>query len=157
MNIYLWIKLVHILSAAVLFGTGMGTAFFMFRAYLSQNDEAMMVTTKTVVVADWIFTTPAVVIQLATGLWLTSNLNIAFDSSWFVAVISLYAVIGLCWVPVVWIQVRIRNMIAAGASRTDYKNLMRAWTALGVPAFASLIIIFYLMTGLLIRLSLPTA
>lgn len=147
MNIYLWIKLVHILSAAVLFGTGMGTAFFMLRAYLSQNDEAMMVTTQTVVVADWIFTTPAVVIQLATGLWLTSNLNIALDSPWFIAVISLYAVIGLCWIPVVWIQVRIKNMIAAGARRADYRNLMRAWTALGVPAFASLIVIFYLMVS----------
>ena len=147
MNSYLWIKLVHILSAAVLFGTGMGTAFFMLRAYLSQNDEAMMVTTKTVVIADWIFTTPAVVIQLATGLWLTSNLNIAFDSSWFVAVILLYALIGLCWIPVVCIQIRIRNLIAAGARRVDYKNLMRAWTALGVPAFASLIIIFYLMVS----------
>lgn len=147
MNFYLWIKLVHILSAAVLFGTGMGTAFFMLRAYLSQNDEAMMVTTKTVVIADWIFTTPAVVIQLATGLWLTSHLNIAFDSSWFVAVILLYALIGLCWIPVVCIQIRIRNLIAAGARRVDYKNLMRVWTALGVPAFASLIIIFYLMVS----------
>lgn len=147
MNFYLWIKLVHILSATVLFGTGMGTAFFMLRAYLSQNDEAMMVTTKTVVIADWIFTTPAVVIQLATGLWLTSYLNIAFDSSWFVAVILLYALIGLCWIPVVCIQIRIRNLIAAGTRRVDYKNLMRAWTALGVPAFASLIIIFYLMVS----------
>ncbi len=147
MNFYLWIKLVHILSAAVLFGTGMGTAFFMLRAYLSQNDEAMMVTTKTVVIADWIFTTPAVVIQLATGLWLTSYLNIAFDSPWFVAVILLYALIGFCWIPVVCIQIRIRNLIAAGARRVDYKNLMRAWTALGVPAFASLIVIFYLMVS----------
>ncbi len=147
MNFYLWIKLVHILSAAVLFGTGMGTAFFMLRAYLSQNDEAMMVTTKTVVIADWIFTTPAVVIQLATGLWLTSYLNIAFDSPWFVAVILLYALIGICWIPVVCIQIRIRNLIAAGARRVDYKNLMRTWTALGVPAFASLIIIFYLMVS----------
>jgi len=147
MNFYLWIKLVHILSAAVLFGTGMGTAFFMLRAYLSENDEAMMVTTKTVVIADWIFTTPAVVIQLATGLWLTSYLNIAFDSPWFVAVILLYALIGICWIPVVCIQIRIRNLIAAGARRVDYKNLMRAWVALGVPAFASLIIIFYLMVS----------
>ena len=87
MNLYLWIKLVHILRAAVLFGTGMGTAFFMLKAYLSQNDQAMTITTSTVVIADWVFTTPAVVMQLVTGLWLTSKLNIAFDSSWFIAVI----------------------------------------------------------------------
>jgi len=147
MNLYLWIKLVHILSATVLFGTGMGTAFFMLKAYLSQNDQAMKITTNTVVMADWVFTTPAVVIQLATGLWLTSKLNIAYDSSWFVAVISLYALVGLCWIPVVWIQIRIRNLIAGGSARDDYRQLMRVWMALGVPAFGSVIVIFYLMVS----------
>jgi uncharacterized membrane protein len=147
MNLHLWVKLVHILSATVLFGTGMGTAFFMLKAYLSQNDQAMKVTTRSVVMADWIFTTPAVVLQLLTGLWLTSRLNIAFDSSWFIAVISLYLIVGLCWMPVVWIQIRIRNLIAAGRPRDDYRNLMRAWVALGVPAFASIIGIFYLMVA----------
>jgi len=147
MNLYLWIKLVHILSATVLFGTGMGTAFFMLKAYLSRNDQAMKITTNTVVMADWVFTTPAVVIQLATGLWLTSKLNIAYDSSWFVAVISLYALVGLCWIPVVWIQIRIRNLIAGGSARDDYRQLMRVWMALGVPAFGSVIVIFYLMVS----------
>jgi uncharacterized membrane protein len=147
MNLYLWIKLVHILSATVLFGTGMGTAFFMLKAYLSQNDEAMKVTTNTVVMADWIFTTPAVVVQFATGLWLTSKLNIPFNSSWFIAVVSLYALVGLCWIPVVWIQIRIRDLIAEGADRVDYEHLMRAWVALGVPAFAAVIVIFYLMVS----------
>jgi uncharacterized membrane protein len=147
MNLYLWIKLVHILSATVLFGTGMGTAFFMLKAYLSQNDQAMKITTNTVVMADWIFTTPAVVIQLATGLWLTSKLNIAYDSSWFIAVISRYALVGLCWIPVVWIQIRVRDLIATGSARDDYRQLMRVWMALGVPAFGSVIVIFYLMVS----------
>jgi uncharacterized membrane protein len=147
MNLHLWIKLVHILSAAVLFGTGMGTAFFMLKAYLSENEQAMKITTNTVVMADWVFTTPAVVIQLATGLWLTSKLNIAYDSAWFVAVISLYALVGLCWVPVVWIQIRIKDLIATGSARDDYRQLMRVWMALGVPAFGSVIVIFYLMVS----------
>jgi uncharacterized membrane protein len=147
MNLYLWIKLVHILSATVLFGTGMGTAFFMLKAYLSQNDQAMKITTNTVVMADWVFTTPAVVIQLATGLWLTSKLNIAYDSAWFVAVISLYALVGFCWIPVVWIQIRIKDLIATGSARDDYRQLMRVWMALGVPAFGSVIVIFYLMVS----------
>lgn len=147
MDLYLWIKLVHILSATMLFGTGMGTAFFMLKAYLSQNDQAMKITTNTVVMADWIFTTPAVVIQLATGLWLTSKMNIAYDSSWFVAVISLYALVGLCWIPVVWIQIRIRNLIANGSAREEYRTLMRVWVALGVPAFSAVIVIFYLMVS----------
>jgi len=109
MNLYILVKLVHILSATVLFGTGMGTAFFMLKAYLSKDYQAMRVTTNSVVMADWLFTTPAVVLQLVTGLWLTSRLGIAYDSSWFVAVISLYLFVGLCWVPVVWIQIRIRT------------------------------------------------
>ena len=147
MNLYLWVKLVHILSAAVLFGTGMGTAFFMLKAYLSKNDQAMQVTTNSVVMADWLFTTPAVVLQLVTGLWLTSRLGIAYDSPWFVAVISLYLFVGLCWMPVVWIQIRIRNLIANGHPRDDYRKLMRAWVALGVPAFTTVIVIFYLMVA----------
>lgn len=147
MSVHLWIKLVHILSATILFGTGMGTAFFMFKAYLSKNEQAMRITTKTVVMADWIFTTPAVVIQFATGLWLTKELNIPFDSPWFIAVVSLYALVGICWIPVVWIQIRIRNLIADGESRDSYRKLMRAWVALGVPAFSSVVLIFYLMVS----------
>ena len=147
MSVYLWIKLVHILSATILFGTGLGTAFFMFKANLSKNDQAMRITTNTVVMADWIFTTPAVVIQLATGLWLTRELNIPFDSSWFITVVALYALVGICWIPVVWIQIRIRNLIAAGESRDSYQKLMRIWVALGVPAFSSVILIFYLMVS----------
>ena len=147
MTLHLWIKLLHILSATVLFGTGMGTAFFMLKAYLSKNDEAMAVTTRNVVMADWLFTTPAIVVQLATGLWLTDKLNISFNSAWFIAVICLYVFVGFCWIPVVWIQIRIRDQIASGASRGDYKKLMRAWIALGVPAFTNVLILFYLMVS----------
>ena len=84
MTTYLWIKLLHIISAAVLFGTGMGTAFFMLRAYLSHNDAAMLVTTRNVVIADGLFTSPAIVVQLLTGLWLTGRLGIAMSSVWFI-------------------------------------------------------------------------
>ena len=147
MNTYLWLKLIHVISATVLFGTGMGTAFFMLKAYLSGNEEAMRITSRTVVIADWIFTAPAVVVQLITGLWLTSILNIAFSSQWFITVISLYVFVGLCWLPVVWIQIRVRNLLAEGRGRASYAGLMRTWMALGVPAFLAVIIIFYLMVS----------
>jgi uncharacterized membrane protein len=147
MTPYLWIKLLHILSATVLFGTGMGTAFFMLKAYLSANDEAMAVTTKSVVLADWIFTLPAVVVQFATGLWLTQHLNISMDSAWFSTVLGLFVFVGACWVPVVWIQIRIRDLIAAEAGSDSYRKLMRWWVALGVPAFAGVLIILYLMVS----------
>jgi len=144
---YLWVKLVHILGATVLFGTGMGTAFFMFRAWRSGNDAAMTVTIRNVVLADWVFTTPAVVVQLGTGLWLTDYLNIAPDSLWFKLVIGLYVFVGACWVPVVWIQIRIRDLQSRGAGWLSYRNLMRAWVALGIPAFAAVLVLFYLMVS----------
>lgn len=147
MSFYLWIKLLHILSATVLFGTGMGTAFFMLKAYLSRSDEAMRITTRNVVLADWVFTTPAVILQFVTGLWLTHELNISFGSSWFMTVVALYVVVGICWVPVVWIQIRIRNLIAHGRGRDDYKILMRMWVLLGIPAFTSVLVIFFLMVS----------
>lgn len=147
MTAYLWVKLIHIVSSTVLFGTGMGTAFFMLRAFQSGNDEAMAVTTRNVVIADWMFTTPAVIVQLLTGLWLVDHLAISHTSTWFVTVIGLYAFVGLCWLPVVWIQIRIRDLLAAAADPVQYSGLMKAWTALGVPAFASVLVLFYLMVS----------
>lgn len=147
MNLYLWIKLLHIISATVLFGTGLGTAFFMLKAYLSENEAAMAVTSCDVVLADWIFTTPAVIVTFTTGLWLTHKVGISFSSVWFVAVISLFALVGACWIPVVWIQVRVRDLISSGADRSEYRKLMLVWIAFGVPAFASVLVLFYLMVS----------
>ena len=147
MTIYLWIKLVHIVSATVLFGTGIGIAFFMLKAYLSGSKEAMLETSKSVVLADWVFTTPAVVVQLLTGLWLAKHLSISFTSTWFLTVISLYAFVGACWIPVVWIQIRIRHQLQRGASLDSCRKLMRVWMALGLPAFTGVLLLFYLMVA----------
>lgn len=145
MNLYLAIKLLHIISATILFGTGLGTAFFMFRAYRGGNEEAMKSTTATVVLADWLFTTPAVIVQLVTGLWLTHRLGIPYTSLWFVLVIALFCLVGTCWLPVVWIQIRVRNLIAEGSGIDAYRPLMRVWIALGVPAFTAVLVLFGLM------------
>ena len=147
MGMYSWVKLLHIISATLLFGTGLGTAFFMLRAHLSGNAEAMKVTVNNVVLADWVFTTPAVIVQFATGLWLSLQLGIPLGSAWFVAVVALFGLVGVCWLPVVWIQIRIRQIVAGGGQQSDYRNLMRSWVALGVPAFASVLVLFYLMVS----------
>ncbi len=147
MNEYLWLKLLHILSATLILGTGLGTAFFMLRAYLSQNTEAMKVTTQSVVLADWIFTTPAIVIQLLTGLWLTSKLGIPYGSVWFASVLALFILVGLCWLPVVFIQIRIKEIIDKGGTLDDYLTLMKIWIGLGIPAFAGVLILIYLMVS----------
>jgi uncharacterized membrane protein len=144
-NVYLGMKLVHIVSATILFGTGLGTAFFMYTAYRSGNGDAMRTTARNVVLADWIFTTPAVVLQLVTGLWLTVRLGIPFHSAWFAAVISLYALVGACWIPVVLIQIRLRNLLHRGSSGGELHKLFRIWLALGIPAFLSVLLLFALM------------
>ena len=145
MTTYYWVKLAHIISATVLFGTGMGTAFFMLNAYLSRSAEAMAVTSRHVVTADWLFTTPAVVIQVVTGVWLMQILSMPYSSTWFVIVIGLYILVGALWIPVVWIQIRVRDLANANQPRSSYEQLMSIWIALGVPAFAAVIILFYLM------------
>ena len=148
MTLYFFIKLVHILSATVVLGTGGGTAFFMLTAYLSRDKAAIRVTSRHVVLADWIFTTPAVVLQFATGLWLTSFLGISYASAWFVAALAMFALVVACWLPVVWIQIRLSRMIDAhgGESLTRrYTVLMRVWIALGIPAFILMLALFWLM------------
>ena len=129
-------------------GTGAGIAFFMFVAVRTGNTENIRQTLKHVVLADWIFTTPAVVIQFVTGIWLMKVLGYSFASTWFYLVISLFLFVGVCWVPVVFIQIRLKD-IAAG-ERTDlfsdgFNGLFKWWVGLGVPAFTAMLVLFYLM------------
>jgi uncharacterized membrane protein len=146
---YLYLKLLHIISATILAGTGIGTAFFMFMAHRSENIHAIAVTARHVVLADWIFTTPAVVIQLITGIWLMKLLGYSFTSPWFFAVILLFIFIGACWIPVVFIQYRLRNLadlqLETGTLKKQFIKLMRYWTILGINAFVAIVIIFWIM------------
>jgi len=145
MNTYLAVKLVHVLSATIIFGTGIGTAWFMLRAWHSGDATVFRHTARAVVLADWVFTAPAVVVQFISGLWLAGRLGVPADSAWLVAVVALYAVVGCCWLPVVRIQLRVRDRLRAGAEPADCARLMRWWGALGFPAFAAVIVLFVLM------------
>jgi len=149
MEYYFIIKMIHILAAVVVAGTGTGIAFFMFMANRSNNIQAIAVTTKNVVLADWIFTFPAVCVQFITGIMLVNILNYSYTSSWFLAVISLFIFIGACWLPVVFLQYRLKHLadqaIEEGILSDSFKKTMKLWTALGIPAFASIIVIFWLM------------
>ena len=146
---YLYLKLLHILSATILAGTGIGTAFFMFMANRSEDIHAIAVTTRHVVLADWIFTTPAIVIQLATGIWLMKILGYSFTSPWFITVIGLFIFIGACWIPVVFIQYQLRSIAAVQLEKPvigeRFRKLMRHWTILGIHAFIAIVIIFWIM------------
>ena len=140
---YLILKLIHTLSATILAGTGIGIAFFMYMANRSENIHAIAVTTRHVVLADWIFTTPAIIIQLITGFWLMKILNYSFSSPWFMAAIGLFLFVGACWIPVVFIQYQLRNIavtqLETAAIEKRFKLLMKRWTILGIHAFIGII------------------
>lgn len=149
---YLWIKWLHILSSTLLFGTGLGIAFFMWLAHRRGDPKVIAETARTVVIADACFTAPAVVVQLLTGLWMVRQLGIPLGLFWIKAALLLFVVTGLCWLPVLWLQIRARDMareaVATGTILPmSYKRVMRWWFWLGWPAFLSVIVIFWLMVA----------
>lgn len=150
MDSYLLIRLIHILSATLLFGTGLGSAFYMWRAHKSGDVRVIADVARNVVLADWLFTTPAVIIQPISGLWLVSARGYALTEPWIVVSLVLFVVAGACWLPVVWLQIQMRNLaetsVRAGtALDARYHRYMRWWFLLGWPAFAAVLIIYGLM------------
>jgi uncharacterized membrane protein len=152
MHAYLIAKWLHVLSSTVLFGTGLGSAFFMYFISRSRDPAVIAPVARQVVIADWVFTTPAVIVQPATGLWLAHLAGFPLASGWIAWSIALYLLAGAAWLPVVWLQIRMRDL-AAAAARTGaalpeaYGTCLRAWVALGVVAFGALLVVFYLMVA----------
>lgn len=150
MDAYLLLKTIHILSATILFGTGLGTAFHMWRADRMGDLAVIAAATRQTVLADWMFTMPAVIVQPLTGFLLLFEAGYGLDEGWVVLSLVLYVVTGACWLPVVWLQIRMRDMAAeaqasSGALPPLYRRYMRIWFALGWPAFGAVTAIFFLM------------
>jgi uncharacterized membrane protein len=144
------LKLIHILSAILLFGTGLGTAFHGMASNLSRDIRAIAVANRNVVLADWIFTTPTVVLQPLTGIWLALREGWPLSTGWIVISLALYALAGACWLPVVWLQIRMRRMteqarVSGSELPPRYWAYFRIWFALGWPAFAAMVAIVVLM------------
>jgi uncharacterized membrane protein len=149
---YLVVKWLHILSSTLLFGTGLGSAFYMFFASLTRDARVVATVVRYVVIADYAFTTPTIILQPVTGLYLIHLAGFPLNSTWIVVSVALYFLAGAAWLPVVWMQIKMRDMaIAANANGTElpqrYWKFLRAWVALGVVAFVALIVVFYLMVA----------
>ncbi len=147
---YFILKYIHILSSTLLFGTGLGSAFYMWRANQSGNLDAMRFAAKNVVIADWIFTAPAVIIQPLTGFWLMAILHYPVTSKWIIWSLLLYIITGACWLPVVWLQIKMHEFLKQADEFKcklpgKYYSYARMWFILGWPAFFSVLLIFYLM------------
>ena len=149
---YQIVKWLHILSSTFLFGTGIGSAFYLFFVNRARDPRAIAVLIRYVVLADWLFTIPTIVFQPLSGIYLVRQAGFPWQSAWLVWSVVLYFLAGACWLLVVWLQLRMRDM-AQEALRTGseipqrYWRYHRRWTKLGIPAFVSLVIVFYLMVA----------
>lgn len=151
MDVYFIVKTLHILSSAILFGSGLGIAFFMFCSYFSSDLIEKRYAAKLTVLADKLFTLPAVIFQPLSGAWLVWRAGYDWSALWLVLTYLLYAVAALCWLPVVWIQIQIKKMLIAchsvegSALPPRYAQLLKIWFVMGWPAFLGVIAIFFLM------------
>ena len=152
MTLYFVLKWIHILSATVLMGTGAGIAFFMWMAHRSRDVATIAATSRLVVLADAIFTAPAVLVQFVSGLWLAHLMGMPLPTTWIKYSLVLFLFVGACWLPVLWLQYRARQLSAqAQATQAHlpptYFRIMRIWFWLGWPAFISVVAIIWLMVA----------
>lgn len=150
MLIELALRWLHVIGAAVLLGTGAGIAFFMMMAHRTREPSLIAHVAGTVVIADWIFTATAVIAQPVTGVLLALAVGWPLGEPWIVLSLALYVLTGLFWLPVVWIQHRLRVLARTAAARAEplpaaYHRLYRVWFACGIPAFAAVLAIIWLM------------
>lgn len=152
MSSYFILKAIHVTSAAVLFGTGLGIAFFKWITDRTGEIAAIRVVSEKVVLADWLFTLPAIVVQAATGFALARLMGYPLSRGWLAWSIALFVLAGACWIPVVWLQIRMRDFARASEREglpmpAAYRVYARIWFWLGLPAFAAVILVFWLMVA----------
>jgi uncharacterized membrane protein len=149
---YLLVKWLHVLSSTMLFGTGIGSAFYLLLATLSGDSRSVATVSRYVVITDWLFTATTAVFQPLSGFWMMHLAKMPWSTPWIAWSLWLYALALACWLPVVWIQLRLRDVSArAGAAGEAlppaYWRFFRWWVALGCVAFAAFVAIFYMMVA----------
>jgi uncharacterized membrane protein len=149
---YLIVKWLHILSSTVLFGTGIGSAFYLLVASRSRDPQVVAFVAGKVVLADGLFTASTAILQPLSGFYLVYLAGMSLQPMWLWLSVVLYAVAIACWLPVVWIQIRLRDLARdcardGAALPASYDRLFRWWVALGVVAFFAFVTIFWLMVA----------
>jgi uncharacterized membrane protein len=149
---YVVLKWLHVVSSTLLFGTGIGSAFYLLVTSLKRDPRVVASVASTVVVADWLFTATTVVFQPVSGFLLARIAHFPLDSAWLVRSMLLYALAVLCWLPVIVLQMRLRDLARAAAAEgaplpPAYWRCLRLWVALGVPALLAFLAVFYLMVA----------
>ncbi|HBT41294.1 MAG TPA: DUF2269 domain-containing protein [Rhodospirillaceae bacterium] len=150
---YLILKYLHVIGAVVLLGTGGGIAFFMLMAHRTGDAAFIANTARIVVIADFLFTATAVAVQPVTGFLLMQEVGLTFSEFWLAASVILYIVAGLFWLPVVWMQIRMRDLAAQAAAEggplpDSYHVLYRRWFLFGFPGFGAVMATIWLMLAM---------
>ncbi len=145
-----FLRWLHVIGATVLLGTGAGIAFFMLMAHRTKDVHVIAHTAKIVVIADWIFTATAAIVQPITGSLLALQLGWSLTEPWILISIGLYVFVGAFWVPVIWIQKQMQlsaeTALITGKDLPDrYYRLFNIWFACGFPAFFAMLVIIGLM------------
>lgn len=149
--LFFLLKYLHLIGAAVLLGTGAGIAFFMLMAHRTRNIAVIAAVARIVVIADFLFTATAVIAQPITGVALAAEGGgYSLSESWILVSIALCVITGVFWLPVVWMQMRMRDLADTAKARgsplpRSYYRLFHTWFAFGFPAFASVLAIYWLM------------
>lgn len=142
---YQLLKLIHILSATLMIGTGLGSAFYLYLTYKKAQLSTVRDVLNLVIFADLIFTTPSVFIQIITGVMLSNVIGLTF-TNWFWVVISVSFIVFVLWVRAAFIQVKLKKLIANETEIPEkFHQLMKVWFYLGIPSFLGSIFIYYLM------------
>jgi uncharacterized membrane protein len=150
MDVIVLLRWLHVIGACVLLGTGAGIAFFMLMAHRTGDARLIAGVARIVVIADWVFTAAAVVIQPITGYLLAVMLSWPMNEGWIVVSLALCVLAGAFWLPVVWMQARMQKLAAEAAAANQplpaaYHSLFRLWFAFGFPAFVAVLAIIWLM------------
>jgi len=148
--IYLMLKASHIFSITLLFGMGLGSVFYKWMGDRSGDVSHIAVINRHVVLADWLVTTPMVFYQPISGAAMMHLAGIPLSTPWLATSIVLYLIVGLCWLPVVWLQIQMRDMaelavLSKAPLPQAYWRLSRIWFWLGVPAFILMVAVIVLM------------
>ena len=147
---YLVFKWLHVLSSTMLFGTGIGSAFYLMLATLTRDAGKVATVSRFVVVTDWLFTATTAVFQPLSGFWMIHLAGMPWRTPWIAWSLALYVLALACWLPVVWIQLRLRDISAAavaagGVLPGAYWRFFGWWVGLGCVAFAAFLAIFWMM------------
>lgn len=150
MNTYLFVKALHIMSSVLMVGTGFGTAYYLFFTNRIGRVSSIADVARLVVRADWWFTTPAVIFQPLSGIWLAYVAGWPLTTPWLLWSIGLFIMTGACWLPVVWLQLRLAKIAREADDRNEalpaiYWRYARYWEWLGYPAFIAMLGVYFLM------------